>query len=130
MRSLFRTQRELALENLAVLQQVATLIRTRGGRRLRLGPWDRAFWVMLSQGWAGWKEALAIVEPATVIRWHREGFRRFWRRSSRSGRQGRPGLDREVVNLIRVMAQANVTWGAPRILAGDAPEPRRAHGSQ
>ena len=77
MRSLFRTQRELALENLALRQQVATLIRTRGGRRLRLGPWDRAFWVMLSQGWAGWKEALAIVEPATVIRWHREGFRRF-----------------------------------------------------
>ena len=63
----------------------------------------------------GWREALAIVEPATVIRWHREGFRRFWRRRSRPGRLGRPGLDREVVSLIRRMAQANVTWGAPRI---------------
>jgi len=115
MRSLFQTQRELALENLALRQQVAALIRTRGGRRLRLGVWDRAFWAMLSQAWTGWKEALAIVEPATVIRWHREGFRRFWRRRSRPGRQGRPGLDREVVSLIRLMAQANVTWGAPRI---------------
>ena len=115
MRSLFRTRRELALENLALRQQLAVLIRTPGGRRLRLGVWDRAFWVILSQGWASRREALAIVEPTTVIRWHREGFRRFWRRKSRLGRLGRPGLDREVVRLIRTMAQANVTWGAPRI---------------
>jgi len=77
--------------------------------------WDRAFWVMLSRRWTGWREALAIVEPATVIRWHREGFRRFWRRRSRPGRPGRPALDRELVNLIRRTSQANVTWGAPRI---------------
>ena len=55
------------------------------------------------------------MEPATVIRWHREGFRRFWRWRSRPGRLGRPGLDREVVSLIRRMSQANMTWGAPRI---------------
>jgi len=115
MRSLFRTRRELALENLALRQQLALLIRTRGGRRLRLGLCDRALWMILAQGWAGWREALAIVEPATVIRWHREGFRRFWRRKSRHRRLGRPGLDREVVSLIGKMAQANVTWGAPRI---------------
>jgi len=96
-------------ENLALRQQVAVLIRTRGSRRLRLEVWDRAFWVMLSQGWKCWREALAIVEPATVIRWHREGFRGFWRRKSRPGRVGRPGLDREVVKLIQRMAQANVT---------------------
>jgi len=113
-RSVFRRQLELALENLALRQQVALLIRTRGKRRLRLGGWDRSFWVILSQRWAGWRNALAIVEPATVVRWHREGFRRFWtRRSVR--RLGRPGLDREVVELIRKMSQANVTWGAPRI---------------
>ncbi len=62
MRSLFRTQRELALENLVLRQQVAALIRTRSGRHLRLGVWDRAFWVVLSQVWTGWREALAIVE--------------------------------------------------------------------
>ena len=114
-RSLFRTQRELALENLALRQQVAVLLRTRRGRRLRLGAADRAFWAILSQQWPGWRNALAIVEPATVVRWQRQAFKRFWRRRSRSGRLGRPGLDREVVKLIRRMAQANVTWGAPRI---------------
>jgi putative transposase len=115
MRSLFRTRRELALENLALRQQVAVLIRTCGDRRLRLGAWDRAFWTILSQRWARWREALAIVEPATVIRWHREGFRRFWTRRSRPRRLGRPGLDHEVVRLIGRMSRANVTWGAPRI---------------
>jgi putative transposase len=114
-RSLFRTQRELALENLALRKQVAVLIRASRGRRLRLGVLDRVFWVILSERWAGWRDALAIVEPATVVRWHRMGFKRLWRRRSWFGRQGRPRLDREVVNLIRTMAQANVTWGAPRI---------------
>ena len=113
-RALFRTQRELALENLALRQQVAVLLRTRGVRRVRLGVWDRLFWVMLSRTWNRWKHALAIVEPATVVRWHREYFRGFWRRRSQS-RLGRPGLDQEVVKLIRRMARANVTWGAPRI---------------
>jgi len=55
-RSLFSTQREVALENLALRQQVAVLIRTRGGRRLRLGLWDRAFWLVLSQRWKSWRE--------------------------------------------------------------------------
>jgi hypothetical protein len=68
MRSLFRMRRELALENLALRQRLAVLIRTRGSRRVRLGAWDRALWMILSEGWAGWREALAIVEPATVIR--------------------------------------------------------------
>jgi putative transposase len=59
---------------------------------------------------------LAIVQPATGIRWHRDGFKRFWNRRSRAGRRGgRPGLGREVVNLIRKMSRSNVTWGAPRI---------------
>jgi hypothetical protein len=112
MRSLFRTRRELALENLALRQQLAVLMRTGGGRRLHLARWDRLLWVALSRGWARWREALAIVEAATVVRWHREGFRRFWTWKSMPGRLGRPGLKREVVNLIRRMSQANVTWGA------------------
>ncbi len=114
-RSSFKTRRELALENLALRQQIGVLTRTLGERRPRLGQWDRALWVLLSRGWAGWREALAIVQPATVIRWHRDGFRRFWTRRSRAQRAGRPGLNREIVNLIRRMSQANVTWGAPRI---------------
>jgi hypothetical protein len=50
-----------------------------------------------------------------VVRWHREGFKRFWTRQSRAGRAGRPALGRELVGLIRKMARSNVTWGAPRI---------------
>src|SRR6266496_840851 len=115
MRSLFKGRRELALENLALRQQIGVLNRTRGERRLRLRGWDRGLWVVLSQGWMGWRQALAIVQPATVIRWHRKGFRRFWTRRSRARRPGRPGLDPDVVSLIRRMSQANVTWGAPRI---------------
>ncbi len=137
LRSLFRTQRELALENLALRQQVGVLIRTRGGRRLRLGVWDRALWVILSQAWAGWRGALAIVEPATVIRWHREGFRRFWIRRRRPRRLGRPRLGREVVTLIRRMAQANVKYfeyynrtRCHLSLAGDAPQRRGVQGPE
>ena len=58
---------------------------------LRVGVWDRAFWVILSQAWASWRDALAIVEPATVIRWHREGFRSFWRQKSSADAWVAPG---------------------------------------
>ena len=64
---------------------------------------------------ASHRYALAIVQPATVVRWHREGFKRFWTRRSRAGRVGRPALGRELVGLIRKMSKSNVTWGAPRI---------------
>ena len=73
-RSLFRTQRELALENLALRQQVAVLLGTSRGRRLRLGALDRASWVILSERWAGRRDALAIAEPATIVRWHPAGI--------------------------------------------------------
>jgi hypothetical protein len=62
----FPDARELALENLALRQQLAVLMRTGGGRRLHLGRWDRLLWVALSRGWPRWRDALAIVEPATV----------------------------------------------------------------
>jgi putative transposase len=72
--------------------------------------------VVLARRWSAWRYALAIVQPATVIRWHREGFKRFWDRRSRAGRcGGRPVLGREIVELIRKMSKSNVTWGAPRI---------------
>ena len=79
------------------------------------GRWDRALWVILARRWQPWRYALAIVQPATVIRWHREGFKRFWTRRSRAGSEGRPALGREIVGLIRKMSSSNVTWGAPRI---------------
>jgi hypothetical protein len=72
------------------------------------------FWVWLSRRWAGWKDALAIVAPATVVAWHRQGFRLFWRWKSR-GRPGRPRIDPEVRRLIRRLSRDNPLWGAPRI---------------
>ena len=113
--SSFKTRRELALENLALRHQVGVLTRTGGDRRPRLGSWDRGLWVFLCRHWKAWRGSLAIVQPATVIRWHREGFKRFWTRKSRGRGRGRPALEGEVVGLIRKMSTSNLTWGAPRI---------------
>ena len=114
-RSSTRTKRELALENLALRHQIGVLTRALGGRRPSFGSWDRALWIILARRWEAWRYALAIVQPATVVRWHREGFKRFWTRRSGAGRVGRPALGRELVGLIRKMSKSNVTRGAPRI---------------
>ena len=113
--SSLRSRRSLALENLALRQQIGVLRRTAGGRRVQITRWDQVFWVALADHWDQWKCALDVVRPATVIRWHREGFGRFWRRRSCRRRPGRPPVDQEVVDLIKEMARANLTWGAPRI---------------
>ena len=112
LRLLLLPHRQLILENLALRQQLAIL--RRSVRRPHLRPWDRLLWVWLSRCWAGWKDALAIVTPATVVAWHRQGFRLFWRWKSR-GRPGRPRLDPELRRLIRRMSRDNPLWGAPRI---------------
>jgi putative transposase len=64
--------------------------------------------------WDGWKDSLILVQPETVIRWFREGFKRYWTRRSRR-LVGRPGIDPELRSLVRTMAMANPLWGAPRI---------------
>ncbi len=69
LRAALRTRTDLALENLALRQQLA-LLRGRS-KRPRLGRLDRAFWVWVSKRWARWREALHVVRPETVIRWHR-----------------------------------------------------------
>ena len=67
---------------------------------------DRLFWLFLSKHWANWRGSLHIVQPATVIRWHRQGFRYYWRWKSR--RRGRPRIEGELRILIREMSKANV----------------------
>jgi hypothetical protein len=104
---------ELALENLALRQQLVVLSRTH--RRPRLRRSDRAFWLLLSRSWSDWKETLVIVQPETVLRWHRRRFGCNWTRLSRRSHPGRPGKDRDIRELIRKMAQSNPTWGAPRV---------------
>ena len=71
-------------------------------------------WAWLSEAWCGWRSAVHIVKPETVIGWHRRGFRLFWRWKSRH-RTGRPGVPADVRALIRELSTANPLWGAPRI---------------
>jgi hypothetical protein len=76
---------------------------------------DRALWVLLSRFWAGWRQSLTIVQPETIIRGHREGFRLYWRWKSRSKVSGWPRVPKDVREPIRQMSEANALWGAPRI---------------
>jgi hypothetical protein len=89
-----RSRRDLALENIALRQQLMVLQRV----------------------WPGWRRALLLVQPATVVGWHRKGFRAYWRWKSRA-RGGRPRIDPSVRSLIRHMWNSNPTWGSPRIQA-------------
>jgi putative transposase len=111
LRSLVRCRSDLALENLALRQQLATLKHAQP--RPRLSDTDRVFWILLSKIWRGWRSALHVVRPETVVRWHRQGFRYYWRWKSR--RRGGATIDPEVIDLIRQMCRANPLWGAPRI---------------
>jgi hypothetical protein len=113
LRAALRTRVDLTLENLALRQQLAML--RRRSKRPQFGRLDRAFWVWLSNRWALWREALHLVRPETVIRWHRQGFRAFWTWKSGRGRTGRPPVGSELADLVRTMALANPLWGAPRI---------------
>ncbi len=102
----------IAAENLVLRHQLGVL--QRSVKRPRLRQRDRIFWVWLSRLWAEWRSSLIIVTPETVIRWHRDGFRLYWRWKSRK-KPGRPKIDAEIRSLIRRMSRENVTWGSPRI---------------
>jgi transposase InsO family protein len=106
-----RSRAVVELENLALRHQLHVLRRQRPGR-LRLFPIDRLLWIWLYRLWPRCLEVMVLVKPATVVQWHRQGFRLFWRWRSRSGR---PSVDREVRDLIWQMSSANPLWGAPRI---------------
>jgi len=113
-KALLRSRSSLLMENIALRQQLAVL--KRRSKRPVFRRRDRVFWAWLSRLWRGWKSALLIVQPETVIRWHRQSFRWYWRRKSR-GKPGRPRIEEELRQLIRRMSQDNPTWGAPRILS-------------
>src|SRR5258708_31025916 len=95
-----RTRAALQLEILALRHQVWVLRRSTGSRWLRLQTSDRLLWVWLSRLWSGWRSALLIVKPETVIAWHRRGFRLYWTWKSRA-RVGRPRISEDVRDLIR-----------------------------
>src|SRR5574337_241676 len=110
----FRSRRSLLLENLALRQQLTVLKRKHP--RTQLGLLDKLFWVLAHKFWSGWCQALILVSPETVVRWHRAGFTLYWRAISRVRRiVGRKRVSKEIRNLIFRMVAENPTWGAPRI---------------
>lgn len=111
---LSRNRRDILLENFVLRQQLVVMKRRNSRPRLNL--LDRLFWVVASRLWSGWKQALIVVTPETVIRWHRAGFRMYWKLISKvRGPIGRRPTPKEVRQLIFQMARENPTWGAPRI---------------
>lgn len=101
---------ELELEVIALRHEVAVLNRQHPGRR-RFVTVDRLVWVLLYRMWPRCKEVMVLVKPDTVVQWHRQGFRLFWRWRSSSGR---PAVEGEIRGLIGQMSSANPLWGAPR----------------
>ena len=112
MRVFFQDRADVALEVLALRQQLAVLKRKRP--RPPLNALDRLFWTTLSRCWPRWMDVLEIVKSKTVVGWHRAGFRLYWRWKSRP-RGGRPKITEEIRALIRQMAEENAGWGAPKI---------------
>jgi len=111
-RALSADRARRALENVVLRQQLNVL--KRSVKRARINDGDRMFWVLMHRLFADWKEHLVVVKPETVIRWHRQGFRYFWKWKSRP-KGGRPTIAPEVIRLIRRMSAENVLWGAPHI---------------
>jgi len=111
---LFRSRRDLLLENLALRQQLAVLKQRHPQPRFARS--DRLFWLILRRLWNGWKQALILVKPETVVRWHRAGFKAYWTRLSRHRAPvGRKRIGIEQRELIFRIVAENPTWGAPRI---------------
>ena len=108
----FRSRASLELELLALRHQVVVLRRQRR-HRLRLLSADRLLWVWLYRVRPQVLETLVLVKPATVVKWHRQGFRIYWRWRSRC--PGRPKTSDEIRDLIRQMSVDNPLWGAPRV---------------
>src|ERR1700733_896120 len=111
---LFRSRGDLLLENLALRQQLAVLKQRQPQPRFARS--DRLFWLILRRLWREWKQALILVQPATVIRWHRAGFKAYWTWISRHrARPGRKPVTPELRQLIFSLVTENPSWGAPRI---------------
>jgi transposase InsO family protein len=113
LRSFIRSRHDLGLEIVALRQQF--MILKRRTKRAHLRRSDRLFWVLLRRAWPQWAKPLLIVKPDTVVRWHRKGFRLYWRFRSRSKQSGRPITGHEARVSLSTLANENPTWGAPRI---------------
>jgi hypothetical protein len=109
----FKSKLRLEAEN-AVLRHQLIVLRRRPHSRIRLTNHDRLFFIQLYRWFPAIQKVLTIIRPETLVRWHRAGFRGYWRWKSRP-RGGRPQIDTELRVLIRRMSVENPLWGAPRI---------------
>src|SRR3984893_12712035 len=112
-RARFTRRARLETENVILRQQLVVL-RRKSPRRVRLWNIDRLLFVWVYRLYPALLDAIIIVQPETVIRWHRRGFRAYWRWKSRHV-GGRPRIDSEIRALIRRMSREKPLWGAPRI---------------
>ena len=112
LRLLLAPRADILLENVALRHQLGVLARQR--THTRFNRLDRVIWVCISRIWTGWRSSLVIVKPDTVVRWHRQGWRLYWRWKCRR-KTGRPQIDGEVRDLVRRLTRENPLWGAPRI---------------
>jgi transposase InsO family protein len=110
---LFKSRRQLEVENLFLRHQLNIVLRHKP-HRFRLRGSDKALMVWMTRLWPSLLGLSHVVQPDTILRWHRAGFRAYWRWKSRR-RVGRPPIDRELRELIRRMSEENPLWGAPRI---------------
>ncbi len=111
-RDVLRPRADLLLEIAALREQLGVLQRQTKRPHLRRA--DRVFWIWLSRHWPRWRSALVIVKPETVLRWHRDGYRRYWRWRSK-GKPGRPRIPRRHIEFIRRISAENPSWGEDRI---------------
>ena len=112
LRLALKDRQQLVLENIALRHQLA--VYKRSVKRPRIEDRDRIFWLAVMRLLREWREALVIVKPETAIRWHRQGFRYYWRWKSRA-KPGRLPISMELIHLIRRMSRENVLWGAKHI---------------
>jgi len=116
---IFRTQRSLVLENLVLRQQLVVLKRKHP--KPRLDPLDKLFWLVARRFWPQWKEALVIVLPETVVRWHRAGFKLYWTILCKvRKRVGGRRISKHIRELIFQMVAENPTWGRLESMANSS----------
>ena len=108
-----RSRTDLLLENALLRQQL--IVASRKVKRPTFKAHERGFVVLVASLIPHWRNALLLVKPDTVLRWHREGFRLFWRLRSRNAKSPHSRIDPGIIALIRRMAAENVLWGAERI---------------
>ena len=112
--TMLRSRVSLQLEIVALRHQISVYQRSTTRPRINRG--DRILWSWIARRWSDWREAVVVVQPATVIAWQRKRFRDHWAKLSNNGKPGRPPVSKDIIELIRKMSATNICWGSPRIV--------------